>query len=102
MDYMHGSSFIFGNIRSTIDKEEEKNNCYFCNGNNDNPEHQLLDCTEVADITHQNFRNRIENMQQYVEEILVPKNKNIQESFIDRIKFLKGQHEFLEEENSDN
>ena len=98
MDNMHGSSLIFGNIRSTIDKDKEEDFCYFCNNTNDSPGHQLLACTEVADLTHDKLQQQIDGTQQYVEEIVLPKDKTLQSIFIDRIIFLKGQHEFLEEE----
>ena len=98
MDYMHGSSLIFGNIRSTIDKDMEEDFCYFCNNTNDSPGHQLLGCTEVADLTHDKLQQQIDGTQQYVEEIVLPKDKTLQRIFIERIIFLKGQHEFLEEE----
>ena len=89
MDYMHGSSLIFGNIRSTIDKDMEEDFCYFCNNTNDSQGHQLLGCTEVADLTHDKLQQQIDGTQQYVEEIVLPKDKTLQRIFIERIIFLK-------------
>ena len=93
MDYLLGSSDIFGSTRSSIDRDASLNVCYFCNNPGDTPEHQLLNCSEVEEHTHSNLKNLLQNDCNYVEEIV--ENVELQKPFIDRIVFLKGQHEFI-------
>ena len=98
MDYLHGSSYIFGNIRSL---QNGNNLCYFCNAVDDSPEHQLIDCREVQDQTHQQLIaswNK-EEQDQLIVDILVPDNDTtqIQKMFVKRINFLLEQHDSIEE-----
>ena len=93
MDYLHGSSAIFGNTRSSIDKDASLDVCYFCNNPGDSPEHQLLSCREVEEHTHSKLKNSLQNGCNYVEEIV--EYAELQKPFIKRIVFLKGQHEFI-------
>jgi len=93
MDYLLGSSDIFGSTRSSIDRDASLNVCYFCNNPGDTPEHQLLNCKEVKEHTHSNLKSLLQNDCNYVEEIV--ENAELQKPFIDRIVFLKGQHEFI-------
>ena len=51
----------------------------------------------VQDSTHADLINAIQNPQDYIQEILLPGNKNTQRAFINRVKFLMGQHDFMEE-----
>jgi hypothetical protein len=97
MDYIHGSSAIFGNTRASIDKDASLDVCYFCNNRGDSPEHQLIRCIEVEEHTHRSLRNSLQNGNNYVEEIV--DNAELQRTFIKRILFLKGQHEFVLDED---
>ena len=98
MDFIHGSSPLFGNIRKImgISKEDK---CYFCNHPGDSAEHQLLKCEEVQDDTHNNFQAAMDSSdpQSFLEELLIPKTNSIQRDFVERVAFLWGQHQHLED-----
>ena len=55
LDYIHGNSLIFGNNRNRHLGEE--NVCSFCNETQDGRVHQLSECKEVQDETHQAYTN---------------------------------------------
>ena len=93
LDYIHGNSLIFGHNRHKHLGEE--NVCSFCNETQDGRVHQLSECKEVQDETYQAYTRSIEDHQNYIIEILSSDEKEKQTAFIDRVKFLKGQHEFL-------
>ena len=98
LDYIHGSSFIFGNIRGQADGNKL---CYFCNTTDDSPEHQLVECMEVQDQTHQHLMQtwNSQEHEQLIVEILAPQktHNNIQKRFVNRVSFLMGQHDSVEE-----
>ena len=93
LDYIHGNSLIFGNNRNRHLGEE--NVCSFCNETQDGRVHQLSECKKVQDETHQAYIISIKDHQNYIVEILSSDEKDKQTAFINRVKFLKGQHEFL-------
>ena len=99
MDYIHGSSFIFGNIRGL---EDGNKLCYFCNSMEDSPEHQLVECKEIQDDTHKQLVDSCMTSGHIGEilcNILAPHDSanQIQKSFIERVAFLMEQHDFMEE-----
>ena len=96
MDYIHGSSPLFGNTR-TIMGISQDNKCYFCNNPGDSAEHQLMNCKEVQDDTYHNFQTAMNGSEthSYIEELLIPKNDSIQRNFVERVEFLWGQHHHL-------
>lgn len=96
LDYIHGNSLLFGNCRMRMNMEDDSA-CYFCQEQDDGPIHQLFYCKEVQDSTHADLINAIQNPQDYIQEILLPGNRNTQRAFINRVKFLMGQHDFREE-----
>ena len=97
LDYIHGNSLIFGNTRAT--HLDEENKCYFCQEKYDSRQHQLLDCKEVEDNSHRTFESCIRDKKNYLLDVLSSDRKEgKQTAFIERVKFLKGQHEFLIEE----
>ena len=100
MDFIHGNSLFFGKTRSTLSKDANENFCPFCNQRDDNPAHQLLECNEVKDDTHNDLQMVLEQpSSHYLEEVLTPtkptktETRNVQQRFINRIVFLKGQHD---------
>ena len=96
-DYIHGNSLIFGNSRATHLGEENK--CLFCQEKYDSQQHQLLECKEVEDDSHSMFQSCIRSNKKYLLEVLSSNRYEAkQTAFIERVKFLKGQHEFLIEE----
>ena len=90
MDYIHGSSFIFGNTRKSLKKEPD-DICYFCDRDRDSAEHQIFFCKELYE---EDPRRDWENVDatNYLEQILVPKSKSTQIEFIERVKFLTSKH----------
>ena len=77
----------------------EENRCYFCQQRYDSRYHQLFECKEVQDDTHKAFKDKIGSEKNDLVEVIGSKRsegKHI--SFIERVKFLKGQHEFVKEE----
>ena len=97
LDYIHGNSFLFANTRGNLLGEENK--CSFCQENFDNRQHQLLECKEVQDDSHRVFDKCIKNHKKYLLEVLSSnKSEGKQVAFINRVRFLKGQHEFLLEQ----
>ena len=95
LDYIHGNSLLFGRCRKAVIRESDT--CYFCQRQEDGPLHQLFFCEEVQDSTHNQLMEVVENPDNYIEEVLLPHNRDIQMLFINRVKFLIGQHDFLEE-----
>ena len=98
MDYIHGSSPLFGNTRKVMGLSTE-DGCNFCTHSGDSPEHQLLKCKEVQDGTYEEFVALMEGSypDSYLEEVLIPKNCNTQRNFVNRVDFLWGQHQYLED-----
>ena len=92
-DYIHGNSLIFGNIRSSTSNRKESKLCYFCNKEIDSPVHQLLLCTEVAEVTQCNLLRNISSQNEFLKEILFSSSDELHKTFIERVQFLKGQHE---------
>ena len=98
MDYIHGNCFTFGNVRASVSRGAESNMCYFCNATADSPTHQLLHCEEVADNTQSNLcRETAAQEEKLLKELLFPTNNSTQRRFIERVSFLKDQHEFIAE-----
>ena len=95
MDFIHGNSPLFGNCRRRMGVDEGK--CYFCQSMEDSPLHQLFVCKEVQDSTFDDLLEVITDPSSYVTEVLLPKNQIIQQRFIERIRFLIDQHEFIYE-----
>ena len=85
MDFTHGNSPLF----------EDK--CDVCQQFWDSPLHQLFWCKELEDQSHTNLMEVITNSESYVTEVLFPKKKNVQQRFIERIRFLMDQHELVYE-----
>ena len=55
---------------------------------------------EFLSETHIELKQNIHVINRYVtEETLLPNSSNVQQSFVNRIKFLLEHHESLEEEN---
>ena len=101
MDYIHGNSLLFGTVRRKLD-EREDGKCYFCNTLAvDDPAHQMLECEEVKDVTYNDLKHHIIDINTLVQDVIVPNSKIVQSSYINRVKFLKGQHESLDEEELD-
>ena len=98
MDYIHGNCLTFGNVRASVSRGAESNVCYFCNAAADSPTHQLLQCEEVADNTQSNLcRETAAQEEKLLKELLFPTNNSTQRRFIERVSFLKDQHEFIAE-----
>ena len=102
LDYIHGSSPLFGPIRAKIDPHSvDGTECSFCRWTEDSPYHQLLECPEVQDTTHSQLRTWLPEGDDLplIEEILTPQKDKlgIQEAFISRVEFLIGQHTSLTE-----
>ena len=98
MDFVHGSSFIFGNIRGMHD---DNRLCYFCNRINDSPEHQLVECEEIQDQTYQQLMSAWSSRQleQLLVDIIAPENSasQVQKMFVERVAFLMEQHDSIDE-----
>ena len=95
LDYIHGNSLLFGNCRKRMQLGEDR--CYFCQKEEDGPFHQLFMCEDVQDSTHSKLISVIQNPLNYVQEVLIPNNQEVQFQFIERIRFLMGQHDLVEE-----
>ena len=97
LDYIHGNSYIFGNIRRSRGKFEMGGaNCYFCQSQKDSPWHQLYQCKELKDMTHGELKTVIHES---TEVGLFALESLSQEVLIKRVTFLMGQHKFLQEED---
>ena len=68
--------------------------CYFCQEEDNGPIHQLFFCGEVQDTTHTQLTEAIKNPYDYIQEVLISDNKEVQQAFINRVKFPIGQHDF--------
>ena len=106
LDYIHGSSPLFGPIRAKIDPHSgEGTECNFCRWTEDSPYHQLLECPEIQDTSHSQLKTWLPegDDQPLIEEILTPQKDKlgIQEAFISRVEFLIGQHASLTEYNEE-
>ena len=90
MDYLHGNSLLFGRNRYTITGDESEKHCVFCDCPIDTPKHQLLECNKLADSTQYAFASSMINSRysDYIQEVLVPTDKKIQNIFIERIRFM--------------
>ena len=98
MDYIHGNCYTFGNVRASVSRGIESNVCYFCNAAADSPTHQLLHCEEVAENTQSNLcSEEAAQEENLLKELLFPTNNSTQKRFIERVSFLKGQHEYITE-----
>jgi len=95
MDFIHGNSPIFGNCRERMGLGD--NSCYFCQNQEDDPLHQLFNCEEVQDSSYSNLLEVIVNPQDYVNEVLLPRDRTVQRRFIERIEFLMEQHQLVYE-----
>ena len=78
--------------------------CNFCQQSWDSPSHQLFWCKELQDqsLTNLGLMEVITNPDTYVTEVLFPKKKNVQQSFIEGIRFLIDQLELVYDLSSDN
>ena len=97
---------LFGNTRAKITNDTEENICLLCDNGDDSPYHQLFACINVSDKTSHALKEELRaiqpeiclNCNNYVMEILVPVNSlTIQHLFIDRVKYLKDQHDLIDE-----
>ena len=98
MDYIHGNSFIFGNVRASISKGEKPSTCYFCNTETDSATHQIEQCTEVEENTYRELLTQLNSpgaSGNIIKDLIFPLNDRVQLAFIERIDFLKGQHEHV-------
>ena len=75
----------------------DNHECYFCQKDDDGPSHQLFYCKEVQDTTHAQLVAIIKNPSDYITEVLISDVKEVQQAFINRVKFIMGQHNFIEE-----
>ena len=71
--------------------------CYFCQNHGDDPLHQLFRCEEVQDNSYSNLLEVIVNPQDYVNEVLLSRDRTVQKRFIERIGFLMEQHQLVYE-----
>ena len=103
-DYIHGNSFIFVNFRASISKGEKPRTCYFYNTETNSATDQIEQCTEVEENTHRELLTQLNSpgaSGNIIKDLIFPLNDCVQLAFIERIDFLKGQHEHvigLEEE----
>ena len=98
MDYIHGNSFIFGNARASVSKGEKPSTCYFCNTETDSATHQIEHCTEVEESTHGELQTQLNSpgaSGNIIKDLIFPLTDGVQLAFIERIDFLKGQHEHV-------
>ena len=75
----------------------DEGKCYFCQSMEDNPLHQLFLCKEVQDSIFYDHLEVITDPSSNVTEVLLPRNQIIQQRFIEKIRFLIDQHEFIYE-----
>ena len=78
--------------------------CNFCNTEVDSAQHQLEYCTEVKDNTHEELLLQLNTPSasgNLLKDLLFPLDDGIQFAFINRISFLKDQHNFLLEEDEE-
>ena len=104
MDYIHGNSLIFGNVRASVQGTAVPTVCYFCNTEVDSAQHQLEYCTEVKDHTHEELLIQLNTPSasgNLLKDLIFPLDDRIQLAFINRIAFLKDQHNYLLEEEED-
>ena len=104
MDYIHGNSLIFGNVRASVQRTAVPTVCYFCNTEVDSAQHQLEYCTEVKDHTHEELLLQLNTPSasgNLLKDLIFPLDDRIQLAFINRIAFLKDQHNYLIEEEED-
>ena len=103
LDFIHGSSPLFGTMRAKLDNNQAHRACFFCNIDSDSPEHQLLECQEVMDNTHQRLQmNGLDiALPSLIAKLFVPSSTdtaiNIQRAFIDRVAFLADQQESMQD-----
>ena len=98
MDYIHGNSLIFGNVRASVQRTAVPTVCYFCNTEVDSAQHQLEYCTEVKDHTHEELLIQLNTPSasgNLLKDLIFPLDDRIQLAFINRIAFLKDQHNYL-------
>jgi len=57
------------------------------------PVHQLLQCTEVSEVTQSNLLRNLSSHNEFLKEILFSSSDELHKTFIERVQFLKGQHE---------
>ena len=98
LDFIHGNSYLFGNCRKRMNFEDHR--CYFCQEEDNGPIHQLFFCKEVQDTTHTQLTEVIKNPYDYIQEVLISDNKEVQQAFINSVKLLIGQHDILDELDS--
>lgn len=53
-------------------------------------------CKEVAEETQRELTQQITSVDDFLKELLLTPNEELHKAFIERVKFLKGQHESLE------
>ena len=77
--------------------KNEEHRCYFCQEDN-GPIQRLFFCKEVQDTSsHTQLTEVIMNPCDYIQEVLISDNKEVQQTFINRVKFLSGQHDIFYE-----
>ena len=94
LDIIHGNSFLFGDCRKVV--LDDDCSCYFCGSIEDSAHHQLIECKELAGITHKDLLTKLCSPENALAEVLVPTVLGIQRQFIIRCRFLKEQHDMLE------
>ena len=76
---------------------DEDDICNFCGEMGDSAEHQLFNCSETMDITHEELIRELENSQCYIKEIVAPTNVETQSKFVARVKVLISEYESLDD-----
>ena len=102
LDFIHGSSPLFGSMRVKLDNSNQGcRSCFFCNVDADSPGHQIFECLEVRDETYHRLRKCGQNMEStnLMAKCIVPSSADttmdIQRAFIDRVAFLADQQESM-------
>ena len=97
LDFLHGNSLIFGNVRKRVN-DQETDTCQFCKKQQDSAVHQLFYCGYLEDETREELMDKIQNLESYQEDILFPEDKQILYAFIRRIAYIEEKHESFQEE----
>ena len=97
LDYIHGNSLLFGNVRQSVYKEDRQ--CYFCGSQEDSPVHQLFYCTELSDSSLNQLRNMVDITSGIIKEVLIPTLINIHKIFIMSVKYIMQMHDSLQLQN---
>ena len=102
LDFIHGSSPLFGSMRAKLDNNLNRRACFFCNIDVDSPGHQIFDCQEVKDETYHVLKESSQDVElpDLMAKIFVPSSAgaiDMQRVFIDRVAFLADQQESMQD-----